>query len=87
MRTAVHELCQAVGIESHHEIVPTRDCGNARASGERTPLAQQFYILGDVQFVELTTVFPEPILGRFAVGSRRGCVYSNSLHDLFLLRQ
>ena len=82
MRATVQELFHPVRVEPHHEIVAPRDGGNAGPTGEGTPLAQQIDVFGDVQLIELATVFREPILGRFAVGSRRGCVYSNSLHGL-----
>ena len=85
MRATVQELFHPVRIEPHHEIVAPRDGGNASPSGEGAPLAQQIDVFGDVQFVELATVFLEPILGRLAVGSRRGGVHADCFHNLLLL--
>ena len=80
MRPTVRALRQAIGVESHYEIVAAGDRRDPGSSGERTPFAQQFNVLGDVQFLELTTVFGEPILGRLAVRSGGRGVDSDLLH-------
>jgi hypothetical protein len=85
MGTAVHELFQTLGVESNHEVVAPCDGGYASPASEGTPLAQQVHVFGDVQFVELATAFREPILGRLAVGSRGGGVYSDPFHSAFPL--
>jgi hypothetical protein len=81
---AVRALRQSIRIESHYEIVAAGNRRDADSAGERTPFAQQVNVLGDVQFLELTTVFREPILGRFAVRSRGRGVDFDFLHGVIV---
>ena len=57
------------------------DHGNSRPTAQRPPLSERFNVLRDVERLELTTVFLEPILGKSAIRSRRGGVNSDLGHS------
>ena len=69
---AVHQLLEPFGAEPGYEVVAVGDHRNSDPTAQRAPLSQRFNILCDVELIELTTVLLEPILGIFAIGSRRG---------------
>jgi hypothetical protein len=69
MLTAIEHHLEPLGAEPDHEVLPVRDDGNSRAAGQRSPFPQLKNVFGDVRFLVLATVFIQPILGQFAVGS------------------
>jgi len=71
---AVQELRPTVGVEPYDEIVAVGDRRHAGAAGQCPPLAQRFYVLGDIQCIKFATLLLEPSLGRLAVWSRGGGV-------------
>ena len=78
---AVHQLLEPFRAEPGYEVVAVGDHGNSDPTAQRAPLSQGFNVLCDVELLELTTVFLEPILGKFAIGSRRGGVNSDLGHS------
>ena len=81
MLAAVHELLEPFGAEPGYEVVAVGDHGNSDPTAQRAPLSQGFNVLCDVELLELTTVFLEPILGISAIGSRWGGVDSDLGHS------
>ncbi len=81
MLAAVHQLLEPFGAEPGYEVVAVGDYGNSDPTAQRAPLPQGFNVLCDVELLELTTVFLEPILGKFAIGSRRGGINSDLGHS------
>ena len=77
----VHQLLEPFGAEPGYEVVPVSDHGNSDPTAQRAPLPQGVNVLCDVKLLELTTVFLEPILGKFAIRSRRGGVNSDLGHN------
>ena len=81
MLAAVHQLFEPFGAEPGYEVVAVGDHGNSDPTAQRAPRSQGFNVLCDVELLELTTVFLEPILGISAVGSRRGGVNPDLGHN------
>ena len=86
MLTAVHKLLEPLRAEPGYEVVAMSDHGNSDPTAQRAPLSKRLHVLRDVELLELTTTFLEPILGKFAVGSRGGGVNSDLGHSSHLVR-
>lgn len=80
MSATIDKLCKSFRIEPDNEVIAVGDGWNSRTAGKFTPLAQQVHILGDVQLFKIAPVLSKPILGLFAVGSRRCRVNSYLRH-------
>ena len=84
MLTAVHKLLEAHRVEPGYEVAAMSDHGNSDPTAQRAPLSKRLKVLCDVELLELTTVFLEPILGKFAIWSRGGGVDSDLGHTSLL---
>ena len=69
MLVAINQLAEALRAEANHEVLAVGDDRDAGAAGEGAPFAQQRHVAGDVELVVIATLFIEPSLGVFAVGS------------------
>ncbi len=85
MLAAVHQLLEPSGVEPGHEVVAVGDHRNSGPTAQRAPLSQGLNVLSDIELLEFTTVFREPILGKFAVRSRRGGVNFDLGHSGLLV--
>ena len=74
MLTAIEEHLQPLWTEADDEILSVGHYGHANAAGKLAPLPELKDVPGDICFLELATVFPEPILDQVAVGSSRRSV-------------
>ncbi len=74
---AVHKLLEPLRAEPGYEVVAMSDHGNSDPAAQRAPLSKRLNVLCDVELLELTAVFLEPILGKFAIRSRGGGVHSD----------
>ena len=70
--TAFQHHLQPLRVEPEDEVLAVGDDGHAGAAGQLAPFPELEDVLGDVGFLELATVFPQPILGEATVGSG-GC--------------
>ena len=81
MLAAIEEHLHPLRVKPDDEVLAVRDDRHADATCELAPFPQLIDIPGDVRFLELTTVFTEPILGQFAVGSSRCSVDLDVGHE------
>jgi hypothetical protein len=66
---ALQHHLQPLRVEADDEVLAVRDDGHAGATGQLAPLPELEDVFGDVGFLELATVFSQPILGEATVGS------------------
>lgn len=78
MLAGVKHHLEPLGIETDDEVLAVSDDGDADTAGQRAPFSQLEDVFGNVRFLELATVFCQPILDQLAVGSSRRSV------DLYL---
>ena len=74
MLAAIEEHLQPLRAEPDDEVLSVRDDRDADATGQLAPFPQLVDVPADVRFFEVTTVFTEPILDQFAIGSSRRSV-------------
>jgi hypothetical protein len=86
MRAAVQHHLHPLRAEPDHEIFAVGDDRHADAAGQRSPFPQLEDVFGDVCFLELAAVFPQPILDEVAVGSSRRSVDLDVGHRQILPR-
>jgi hypothetical protein len=60
---AVKHHLEPLGTETDDEVLSVSDDGDADTAGQRAPFSQLEDVLGDIRFLELATVFCQPILG------------------------
>ena len=74
MLTAIEKHLQALGTEPDDEVFAVGHHGHTDPAGKLAPLPELEDVPGDIRFLELATMFPEPILDQVAVGSSRRSV-------------
>ena len=73
---------QPLRVEPDDEVLAVGDDGHAGTAGQLAPFPELEDVLGDVGFLELATVFSQPILGEATVGSSGGRVNLDLGHVL-----
>jgi len=74
VEAGVEQHLHPLRVEPDDEVLAVCDDRDADATGQLAPFPQLVDVSADVRFFEVTTVFTEPILDQFAIGSSRRSV-------------